>query len=83
MHHGRPPMQTWRGVPLCEAANTEAEATLTAVDVGEAKSYSPALRMVNQCVRRDRVVVNVSSSQEGSNLTFTGTVRISASKEKE
>ncbi|KAE8785761.1 Peptidyl-prolyl cis-trans isomerase CYP40 [Hordeum vulgare] len=58
---------------------------LAATDVGDAESHSPAPRMLHECGRRNRVMVDVGSSQEGSvcDLTSTGTVRVTGSDEEE
>nr|ACC63518.1 unknown protein [Hordeum vulgare subsp. vulgare] len=49
------------------------------------ESHSPAPRIMHGCGRRDRIVVDIISFQEGSiiELTSTGTVRVTGSDEEE
>ncbi|KAE8803977.1 Peptidyl-prolyl cis-trans isomerase CYP40 [Hordeum vulgare] len=67
-----------------QRARDAAEALAT-VDVGEAESHSPAPHRVHHCGRRNRVVVDIGSSQKVSiiDLTSTGTVLITGSDEEE
>ena len=59
----------------------EAAAALSAVDVGEAESHSPAPHMAHQSGHRNRIVVNVGGSCSG--LTSTDIVRVPVSDEDE
>ncbi|KAE8774570.1 putative methyltransferase PMT17 [Hordeum vulgare] len=63
----------------------DATEDLVAADVRETKSRSLAPRRVQHCGRRNRVVMDVGSSEEGSviDLTSTGTVRVTGSDEEE
>ncbi|KAE8782348.1 Peptidyl-prolyl cis-trans isomerase CYP40 [Hordeum vulgare] len=74
-----------RACPSCEATCTGGGGSPQTVDVGEAESHSPVLRMVNHCGHRNRVVVDVGSFQEGSviSLTCTGTVWVTGSNGEE
>ncbi|KAE8796968.1 Peptidyl-prolyl cis-trans isomerase CYP40 [Hordeum vulgare] len=67
--------------PARQRAQDATEA-FAAVDVGEAGSHSPLLRRVHQC-RRNRVVVDVGSSQEGSVIDLTSTDNIRVTDEEE
>ncbi|KAE8809009.1 putative methyltransferase PMT17 [Hordeum vulgare] len=63
----------------------EAAEALAAVDVGEVESHSLAPRTIHGCEHRNRVMVDIVSSQKGSviDLTSIGTVRVTGSDEEE
>ncbi|KAE8771259.1 methyltransferase pmt17 [Hordeum vulgare] len=71
----------------CRASQRAREATeaLMAVDIGEVELHSREPRIMHGCGRRNRIVVDILSSVEGSviDLTSTGTVRVTASDEEE
>ncbi|KAE8804652.1 Alpha-glucosidase yihQ [Hordeum vulgare] len=56
-----------------------------AVDVRETESHSPSPHRMHQCGRRNRVMVDVGSSQEGSviDLMSTVTVQVTGSVDEE
>ncbi|KAE8774929.1 Peptidyl-prolyl cis-trans isomerase CYP40 [Hordeum vulgare] len=62
----------------------EAAETQAMVEVGEVESHSPTPSIMQGCGRRNRVVVDIVSFQEGSviDLTSTGTVRVTESDEE-
>ncbi|KAE8811653.1 putative methyltransferase PMT17 [Hordeum vulgare] len=71
--------------PSCEATDVEAAEALAAMDIGEAESHPPTLRIMHECGHRDRVVADIVSSHEGTviDLTFTGTLRVTGSDKEE